>query len=157
MVAQTQKIQNPETLIASVQFEQQENSTASIRGSIPGLITGSITTGDTVLTKESTEAMFKTWITTQAAATPKTQQMNGEEKKKQEFGANYNIENDMMNGEQTKRRYLDSTSYCSLYGCDISPKHHSGNCTNRLADHNKAATIINMLAGVTINCFHYKG
>ena len=63
MVAQTEKIQNLQTLMTYVQFKQQANGAASIGGSVPGHILASITTGDTTLTsltRKSMETMFKT-------------------------------------------------------------------------------------------------
>ena len=61
MVEQSEKIQNLETLLASVQFGQQENGTASVGGSIPGRVPASTTIiGDTTLTRESMEPIFKT-------------------------------------------------------------------------------------------------
>ena len=84
------------------------------------------------------------------------QQMSGKQEKERKFRLNY-IENDIPNNECTTRRYLDSTRYCASHWYDISLKHHSGNYTNRLANHSEAATITNMLGEVTANYLHYKG
>ena len=104
-MAQSQKLQNLETLLTSIQFEQQENGAASIRGSILGLVPGPITTGDATLTKESMEVIFKIWIAIQAAiGAPIATQMNRKEKKRK-LGINC-IENDMANGERTEHMHI---------------------------------------------------
>ena len=72
-------------------------------------------------------------------------------KKKSKFGTNY-IRNDLPNGERSKRRYPDSTSYCPSCGYDIKPTHTPTNCTNRKACHNVAATLADKMGGVTTNC-----
>ena len=101
------------------------------------------------------ETMFKTW-TVEQAATPAIAIalcVSGKEKKMSKFRANY-IENNLANEERTKRRYPNSTSYCSLHRHDIKPNRHSGNCTNRCDAHNELATI-NMLGDVTTKCFRF--
>ena len=72
-------------------------------------------------------------------------------KKKNEFGTNY-IQNNLPNGERSKRRYPDSTNYCPSCGYDIKPTHTPFNCTNQKSFHNEAATIDNKMGGVTTNC-----
>ena len=120
-----------------------------------------INTGDSALTKETMEAMFKTRTAAQATATPaptpaRAPHLSGKDKKRGKFEDNY-IENNMPNGERSKRKYANSTCYCSYNGYDIDPGYHSGNCTNRLENYNEIAIIDNMLGGVTTNCFHHKG
>ncbi|OEU09765.1 hypothetical protein FRACYDRAFT_248024 [Fragilariopsis cylindrus CCMP1102] len=151
MVAQTDTINRLQEQLTAVQYEQQANGAASVNGSLPGRIPASISTG---LTQESMEAMFKKWTATQAAGAPATDRMTGKERKKKKFGVNF-IENDLPNAERSKRRYPNSTNYCSSHGYDISPDHDSSNCKKRNANHNEAATITNMLGGVTTNCFHH--
>ena len=150
MVAQTDTINRLQEQLTAVQYEQQASGAASVNGSLPGRIPASISTE---LTQESMEAMFKKWTATQAAGTPATRLTN-KEKKQRKFGANY-IENDLPNAERSKRRYPNSTNYCLSHGYDISPDHDSSNCKKRNANHNEAATITNMLGGVTMNCFHH--
>ena len=83
------------------------------------------------------EVMFKTWPAAQAVtpAPARAPRASGREKKMSRFEDKY-IPNDKANGERTKQRYSNSTSYCSTHGYDINgynikPDHHSGNCTNR--------------------------
>lgn len=155
LLAQTDKIQELETRLATVQYDQANG--ASSVGSAPGRIPASISTNDTALTKESMEAMFKAWTAAQAPANPTpTPRTGGGNKQKTKFGTNY-IPNDKGDGERTRRRYPDSTSYCSTHGYDIKPNHHSGNCTDRGDKHNELATIDNMLGGCIKNCFHHAG
>ena len=53
---------------------------------------------------------------------PTRTKVTSKEKKKSKFGANY-IPNDLGRGEQSKRRYPESTYYCPLHGYDIKPTH----------------------------------
>ena len=158
-VLQTKKIAELEEKIEYQLANSTTNSGNSISGRIPATIdtinSGSTSGGgstNSTVTKEEMMQMFTqfqkslqqgqcTEITTPA---PK-----GKEKSK--FGTNY-ILNDLGNGQRSKRRYPDSTSYCSLCGYDIKPTHTSGTCTNRKTNHNEAATITNKLGGVTTNC-----
>ena len=73
LLAQTYKIQELETRQATVQYDHA-NGASSLASSIPGRIPASISTSGTALTKESTEAMFKSWTAAQAPAarTPRT-------------------------------------------------------------------------------------
>ena len=121
MVAQTDTIQRLQEQLTAVQFEQQANGASSIGGSLPGRIPSSISTR---VTQESLKAMFKTWTTAQAASALGTDRLTSKEKKKRKLGSNY-IENDLPNAERSKRRYPNSTNYCSSHGYDISPDHDS--------------------------------
>ena len=76
------------------------------------------------------------------------------EKNKNKFGTNY-IPNDLGGGQQLKRCYLESSSYCPSYGYDIKPTHTSVTCTNRKSFHNKVATIDNRMGGVSTNYHFY--
>ena len=154
LLAQTNKIQELETRLATVQYDQA-NGASSDASLAPGRVLASISTNDTALTKESMEAMFKSWTAAQAPTAP-TPRTGGGNKQKTRFGTNY-IPNDKGGGERTLRRYPNLTSYCSTHGYDIKPNQHSGNCTNRGKFHNELATIDNMLGGCIKNCFHHVG
>ena len=73
------------------------------------------------------------------------------DKKKNKFGTDY-IQNDLGGGNQSKRQYTESTSYCPLCGYDIKPTHTPTSCTNQKKCHNEATTITNKMRGVTTNC-----
>ena len=60
LLAQTDKIQELETRLATVQYDQA-NGASSIAPSVPGRVPASISTSDTTLTKESMDVMFKSW------------------------------------------------------------------------------------------------
>ena len=77
--------------------------------------------------------------------------VTGKEKEKSKFGTNY-IPNNLKNGQRSKHRYPDSTSYCPSCGYDIKPMHTLVTCTNRKSFHNEAATIDNKMGGVSTNC-----
>ena len=85
LLGQTDKIQELETRIATVQYDQA-NGASSVR-SVPGRVPASISTNDTALTKESMEAMFKAWTAAQAPAAP-TPRTGGGNKQKTKFGTN---------------------------------------------------------------------
>ena len=99
LLAQTDKIQELETRLATVQYDQA-NGASSIAPSIPGQVPASISTSDTALTKESTESMFKLWTAVQTTPTARTPQTGGREKQKTKFGSNY-IPNEKPGGERT--------------------------------------------------------
>ena len=86
-MAQTDKIQELETRLATVQYDQQANGASSVAPLIPGRVPASISTGETTLTRESIEAMFKTWLVAQVAtlAAARAPQVSGREKKISEF------------------------------------------------------------------------
>ena len=83
MVAQTEKIQALENQLTTIQFDQQANRASSIAPLVPGQVPASINTGDSTFTKETMEAMFKTWTATQAAGPVPTRALclNGKDKK----------------------------------------------------------------------------
>ena len=154
-ILQTQKIQELEEKLN----QQLANSATS---SIPGRIPASIDTSDSsksngsmasTVTKEEMMQMFaqltQNFKPGECMVIPLTETKVG--KKKNKFGTNY-IRNDLPNGERSKRRYPDSTSYCPSCGYDIKQTHTPTNCTNRKACHNEAATLENKLGGVTTNC-----
>ena len=155
LLAQTDKIQELETRLATVQYDQA-NGASSIAPSVPGRVPASISTSDTVLTKESMEVMFKPWTAAQATPPARTPRTGGREKQKTKFGSNY-IPNDKPVEERTLHRYPNSISYCSTHGYDIKPDHHSGNCTDWGEFHNELATIDNTLGGCNKNCSHHAG
>ena len=107
----TRKIQALETQLATVQYDQQANGASSVAPLISGRVPVLISTGDTILTKETMETIFKTWTLAQASTTARTPRASGKEKKMSKFGTN-SIPNDKANGERTKRQYPNSTSSC---------------------------------------------
>ena len=158
-VLQTQKIEALEA-----KLEQQLANIATNNGnSIPRRIPATIDTSNSrsgggsttsTVTKEEMMQMFTQF--TKNFQQGQCTEINptgtkGKEKKKSKFGTNY-IPNDLINGQRSKRRYPDSTSYCPSCGYDIKPTHTPVTCTNRKTDHNEAATITNKMGGVTTNC-----
>ena len=143
-------------MTTTIQFDQQANGASSVAPSIPGRVLALISTGDTTMTRESMEAIFKTWTVTQTTPLARLPHTGGRKKHKSKLGANY-IPNDKPNGERTLRQYPNLTNYYSTHGYNIKPDHHSGNCPNRGEFHNELATIEDMLGGVTTNCFHHAG
>ena len=103
LLAQTDKIQEQETRLAIVQYDQEANSANSVAPSILGRVPALISTGDTTLTRESREVMFKTWTATQVAPPARTPRASGT-KKMSRFGDKY-IPNEKPNGERTLRLY----------------------------------------------------
>ena len=132
---------------------------ANITGRIPALIdtsdsskSGGGSTTSTV-TKDEMMQMFAQFTQNlkQGECTVIPPTGTGVSKKKNKFGTNY-IRNDLPNGERTRRRYPDSTSYCPSCGYDIKPTHTPASCANKKAWHNDAATLENKMGGVTTNC-----
>ena len=82
---------------------------------------------------------------------PTGKKVTGKEKNKYKFGTNY-ILNYLGGGQRSKRRYLDSRSFCSSCRYDIKPTHTPLTCTNRKSFHNEAAIINNQIKGVSTNC-----
>jgi hypothetical protein len=78
---------------------------------------------------------------------------NAQEKKnKRQWGTN---DNDLPNGQRSKRRHPDSDSYCHSCGYDLPPKHDSKSCRWKKDGHKEGATIMNKMGGAERNCFHY--
>ena len=77
--------------------------------------------------------------------------VTGKEKNKSKFGSDY-IQNDLGGGNQSKRQYPDSISYCPSCRYNIKPTHTPVTCTNQKDFHNEAVTINNKMGGVSTNC-----
>ncbi len=58
-------------------------------------------------------------------------------------------DNDMHNGQRTKRRHPTSTTYCFSCGYDLPPKHTSKTCKNPKPGHQETATKANQMEGST--------
>jgi hypothetical protein len=65
-------------------------------------------------------------------------------------------DNDLPNGQRSKRRHPTSDSYCHTCGFDLPPKHDSKTCRWKKDGHKDSATITNKMGGSERNCFHYK-
>jgi hypothetical protein len=65
-------------------------------------------------------------------------------------------DNDLPNGQRSKRRHPDSTTYCFSCGFDLPPKHTSKTCKWKKDGHKDKATISNKMGGSERNCFHHK-
>lgn len=67
-------------------------------------------------------------------------------------------ENDMPNGECSKRRYPNRNAYCSTFGCNLGPKHDRKSCHYRKKNpnHNDTLIIEKVCCGSTRNTFHHK-
>ena len=156
LVLQTQKIQELE---ARIEQQQLANSATNM---VPGRIPTSISTGSSngsiaggssatsTVTKEEMMQMFSQFTQNIKQGEGKAEPSKGN-KKKNKFGTEY-IRNDLGNGNRSKRRYPDSTSYCPSCGYDIKPTHTPSTCTNQKDCHNEAATLTNKMGGVTTNC-----
>ena len=79
LLTQTDKIQELETRLATVQYDQA-NGASNVASPIPGQVPASISTSNTALTKESMEAMFKSCTAAQTTPTARTPQTGGREK-----------------------------------------------------------------------------
>ena len=77
-------------------------------------------------------------------------------KKEHKFGAKF-IPNDLGNGQRSKRRYPESTSYCPSHGYDIKLDHRAVTCSNRKEFHKEEATITHRMGGVPTNCHFHTG
>ena len=66
-------------------------------------------------------------------------------------------DNDLPNGQRSKRRHPDSDSYCHSCGYDLPPTHISKTCRWKKDGHNDEATITNKMGGSERNCFYFKG
>jgi hypothetical protein len=64
-------------------------------------------------------------------------------------------DNDLPNGQRTKRRHPASESYCFSCGYDLPPKHDSKTCKWKKEGHKDDATIKNKMGGSERNCFHH--
>jgi hypothetical protein len=64
-------------------------------------------------------------------------------------------DNNLPNGQQSKRRHPESNSYCFSCGYDLPPKHDSKTCKWKKEGHKDGATIKNKMGGSDRNCFHY--
>ena len=136
-VLQTKKIQELE---AKIEQQLANSATNSIPRRIPALIDTSSTgsggggggsTTSTVTKEEMMQMLLQfTQILNQGqcTVTPPTG-TKIKDKKKNKFGDNY-VRNDLRNGNQSKRRYPESTSYYPLCGYDIKPTHTPKTCTN---------------------------
>ena len=161
VVLQTQQIQALEAKLEQQLANIATNSGNSIPGRIPATIdtnnsgsTGGGGSTTSTVTKEEMMQMFTQFTKNfkQGQCTEITPTATkGKEKKKRKFRTNY-IPNDLGNGQRSKRRYPESTSYCPSCGYDIKPMHTPVTCTNRKKNHNGAATITNKMGGVTTNC-----
>ena len=155
-VLQTQKIQELETKLK----QQPANIATSSGGSIPGRIPATIDTStsggrsttSTVTKEEMMQVLAQFTKNFQPGTCTEINPIGtkGKEKKRSKFGTNY-IPNNLGNGQQSKRRYPDSTSYCPSCGYDVKPTHMPGTCINQKTNHNEAATITNKMGGVTTN------
>jgi hypothetical protein len=65
-------------------------------------------------------------------------------------------DNDLPNGQRSKRRHPTSNTYCFSCGYDLPSKHTSKTCKWKKDGHNDEATITNKMGGTNRNCFHYK-
>jgi hypothetical protein len=65
-------------------------------------------------------------------------------------------DNDLPNGQRSKRRHPDSDSYCFSCGYDLPTKHDSKTCKWKKEGHKDSATIKNKMGGSDRNCFHHK-
>jgi hypothetical protein len=65
-------------------------------------------------------------------------------------------DNDLPNGQRSKRRHSTSTTYCFSCGYDLPAKIDSKTCKWKRDGHNDAATIVNKMGGSERNCFHHK-
>jgi hypothetical protein len=65
-------------------------------------------------------------------------------------------DNDLPNGQRSKRRYPTSTAYCFSCGYDLPPKHTSKTCKWKKDGHNGETAITNKMGGSERNCFRYK-
>jgi hypothetical protein len=65
-------------------------------------------------------------------------------------------DNDLPNGQRSKRRHPDSDSYCFSCGYDLPTKHDSKTCKWKKEGHKDGATVQNKMGGSDRNCFHYK-
>ena len=155
-ILQTQKIQELQEQLKEVANSVTKNN---FTGRIPALIdtsdsskSGGGSTTSTV-TKDEMMQMFAQFTQNlkQGECTVIPPTGTGVSKQKNKFGTNY-IRNDLPNGERTRRRYPDSTSYCPSCGYDIKPTHTPASCANKKAWHNNAATLENKMGGVTTNC-----
>ena len=77
-------------------------------------------------------------------------------KKEGKFWAKF-IPNGLGNGQRSKKRYPESTSYFPYHGYDIKPDHTSVTCSNQKGFHKEGATITNRMGGVSINCHFHTG
>jgi hypothetical protein len=64
-------------------------------------------------------------------------------------------DNDLPNGQRSKRRHPDSNAYCFSCGYDLPPKHDSKTCKWKKEGHKDNATLQNKMGGSERNCFHY--
>jgi hypothetical protein len=64
-------------------------------------------------------------------------------------------DNDLPNGQRSKRRHPDSNAYCFSCGYDLPPKHDSKTCKWKKEGHKDNATLQNKIGGSERNCFHY--
>jgi hypothetical protein len=93
--------------------------------------------------------MLHTYITAQA----NTGGGNGTGTSKGKWKTN---DNDLPNGQRSKRRHPTSDSYCFSCGYDLPPKHDSKTCKWKKEGHKDSATIKNKMGGSERNCFHHK-
>ena len=66
-------------------------------------------------------------------------------------------DNDLPNGQLTKRRHPESNAYCHSCGFDITTVHTSATCKWKKDGHREDATIDNRMGGSERNCFHHSG
>ncbi|WP_288992558.1 hypothetical protein [uncultured Marinobacter sp.] len=93
-----------------------------------------------------------------AAQTKTTQESPGgnntpDKERKRQWNTN---DNDLPNGQRSKRRHPKSDTYCHSCGYDLPPKHDSKSCKWKKDGHKDGATILNKMSGSERNCFHYK-
>ena len=155
-ILQTQKIQELEMKIQ----EQTANIVTDNHCGIPRQVLAPINTntngGTSTTSTVSKEDMMQMFAQFTKNFNPEQTKENNRQapKKKNKFGAKF-IPNDLGNGQRSKRRYPESTSYCPSHGYDIEPDHTAVTCSNRKAFHKEEATITNRMGGVSTNChFH---
>ena len=158
-VLQTKKIAELEAKIEHQLANIATSSGSSIPGRFPATIdtsnSGSTAGGGSMnsnVTKEEIMQMFTQFQKNfQQGQSTEIAPNATKGKKKSKFGTNY-IPDNLGNGQRSKRRYPDSTSYCPSCRYDFKPTHTLTSCTNRKDNHNEAATLTNKMGGVTTNC-----
>jgi hypothetical protein len=99
--------------------------------------------------------MLQAVMAAQSQSNPETPSSGGkpqEKKSKRQWATN---DNDLPNGQRSKRRHPTSDSYCHSCGYDLPPKHDSKSCRWKKDGHKEGATIKNRMGGAERNCFHY--
>ena len=125
------------------------NIVSSPSPSIPSVITPPATVSDDM--SQITNMLQAMMAAQGSKVTPKQQERRPGKRP-------WNInDNDLPNGQRSKRRHPESDAYCHSCGYDLPPVHTSKTCKWKKEGHIDEATINKKMGGSERNCFHFKG